>query len=64
LAEDRDAGPCALLRALMVPRFFLRDVGFLDVRFLIAARLAEFNSLLPFFPGPYLSVRLFPDCLP
>jgi hypothetical protein len=58
LAEDHDAGPCALLPALAVARFFLHDVGFL-----IAARLAEFNALLPCFPATYFAVALIPDSL-
>jgi hypothetical protein len=60
-AEDYDAGPRALLQALMVPRFFLRGLGFLGVCYLIVARFAEFNSLLPRFLVLYFSVRLLPD---
>jgi hypothetical protein len=63
LAEDRDAGPCALLRALAVPRFFLHAVGFLDFCSLIVAQLAEFNPLLPCFPATYFAVALIPDSL-
>jgi hypothetical protein len=63
LAEDHDAGPCALLRALTVPRFFLHDAGFLDFCFLIVARLAEFNPLLPCFPATYFAVALIADSL-
>jgi hypothetical protein len=31
--------------------------------FLIAARLAEFNPLLPCFPATYFAVALIPDSL-
>jgi hypothetical protein len=62
-SEHHYAGPCALHRALAVPRFFLRDVGilgvgFLDVGILVVARVAEFASLLPcsVFPGGVVSV--------
>src|SRR6204780_2792608 len=52
-SEHHYAGPCALHRALTVPRFFLRDVGIL-----ILARVAEFDSPLPcsVFPGGVVSV--------
>jgi hypothetical protein len=56
-SEHHYAGPCALHRALAVPRFFLRDVGILglgfsDVGILVVARVAEFDSLLPCFVFP------------
>jgi hypothetical protein len=40
---------------------FCATLAFLDFCFLIVARLAEFNPLLPCFPATYFAVALIPD---
>src|SRR5580704_1055852 len=51
LAEDRDAGPCALLRALAVPRFFLRDAGFFGFLLFDCGAACGIQSPASLFPG-------------